>query len=76
MMRVYDAGGDVIETHEHAGDFTEPFAARQVGATEVSTCCALSGRPRNQIACSDQVSGVISSGDQNQSDMQSVFATN
>ena len=24
MIRVYDAGGNVIETHEHNGDFREP----------------------------------------------------
>jgi hypothetical protein len=24
VIRVYDAAGNVIETHEHAGDFTEP----------------------------------------------------
>ena len=24
MIRVYDAAGNVIETHEHTGDFVEP----------------------------------------------------
>ena len=24
VMRVYDVAGNVIETHEHAGDFKEP----------------------------------------------------
>ena len=24
VVRVYDAAGNVIETHEHAGDFKEP----------------------------------------------------
>jgi hypothetical protein len=24
VIRVYDDAGDVIETHEHAGDFKEP----------------------------------------------------
>jgi hypothetical protein len=24
MIRVYDEAGNVIETHEHAGDFKEP----------------------------------------------------
>ena len=24
VIRVYDAAGNVIETHEHAGDFKEP----------------------------------------------------
>ena len=24
VIRVYDEAGDVIETHEHAGDFKEP----------------------------------------------------
>ena len=24
VIRVYDAAGNVIETHEHKGDFTEP----------------------------------------------------
>jgi hypothetical protein len=24
VIRVYDAAGTVIETHEHKGDFTEP----------------------------------------------------
>ena len=24
VIRVYDADGNVIETHEHAGDFVEP----------------------------------------------------
>ena len=24
VIRVYDAGGNVIETHEHKGDFKEP----------------------------------------------------
>jgi hypothetical protein len=24
VIRVYDAAGNVIETHEHAGDFVEP----------------------------------------------------
>jgi hypothetical protein len=25
-MRIYDAAGAVIETHEHAGDFKEPWS--------------------------------------------------
>jgi len=25
VIRVYDAAGNVIETHEHAGDFKEPW---------------------------------------------------
>jgi hypothetical protein len=24
VIRVYDAAGNMIETHEHAGDFVEP----------------------------------------------------
>jgi len=24
LIRVYDGAGNVIETHEHKGDFTEP----------------------------------------------------
>jgi hypothetical protein len=27
VIRVYDDAGDVIETHQHKGDFREPFAA-------------------------------------------------
>jgi hypothetical protein len=27
VIRVYDEAGNVIETHEHAGDFKEPCAA-------------------------------------------------
>ena len=26
VIRVYDEAGNVIETHEHAGDFKEPLA--------------------------------------------------
>jgi hypothetical protein len=26
VLRVYDDAGNVIETHEHAGDFKEPVA--------------------------------------------------
>ena len=29
MIRVYDASGNVIETHEHTGDFKEPLLAIQ-----------------------------------------------
>ena len=29
VIRVYDAAGNVIETHEHAGDFKEPLRAKQ-----------------------------------------------
>jgi hypothetical protein len=25
MIRVYDAAGNMIETHEHAGEFREPW---------------------------------------------------
>jgi hypothetical protein len=25
VIRLYDSAGNVIETHEHAGDFKEPF---------------------------------------------------
>jgi hypothetical protein len=25
VIRVYDAAGNVIETHDHTGDFKEPF---------------------------------------------------
>jgi hypothetical protein len=27
VIRVYDESGNVIETHEHAGDFKEEFVA-------------------------------------------------
>jgi len=27
VIRVYDAAGNVIETHEHKGDFKEPVSA-------------------------------------------------
>jgi hypothetical protein len=27
VIRVYDAAGNVIETHEHKGDFKEPRAS-------------------------------------------------
>jgi hypothetical protein len=27
VIRVYDAAGNVIETHEHKGDFKEPWAS-------------------------------------------------
>jgi hypothetical protein len=27
LIRVYDAAGNVIETHEHAGDFKEAFCS-------------------------------------------------
>ena len=30
VIRVYDAAGNVIETHEHAGDFKEPGSARRL----------------------------------------------
>jgi len=32
VIRVYDAAGNVIETHEHKGDFKEPW-------TGLSTAC-------------------------------------
>ena len=28
MIRVYDSVGNVIETHEHKGDFKEPYRSR------------------------------------------------
>jgi len=28
VIRVYDAAGNVIETHEHAGEFTSPSRTR------------------------------------------------
>jgi hypothetical protein len=34
VIRVYDDAGDVIETHEHAGEFKEPWAL-----------CALNKKP-------------------------------
>ena len=27
VIRVYDAAGNVVETHEHTGDFKEPSAS-------------------------------------------------
>jgi hypothetical protein len=33
VIRVYDAAGNVIETHEHAGDFKEPLRAKQKAHT-------------------------------------------
>ena len=30
VIRVYDHAGNVIETHEHKGDFKERFATRDV----------------------------------------------
>jgi hypothetical protein len=30
VIRVYDKTGDVIETHEHAGEFKEPYAFRSI----------------------------------------------
>jgi len=33
VIRVYDAPGNVIETHEHAGDFKERERAKQKAAT-------------------------------------------
>jgi hypothetical protein len=30
VIRVYDAAGNVIETHEHAGEFKEPWRSRFV----------------------------------------------
>jgi hypothetical protein len=31
VIRVYDAAGDVIETHEHAGDFKDPLTSTVCG---------------------------------------------
>jgi hypothetical protein len=33
MIRVYDAVGNVIETHEHKGDFKERKRGKQKAAT-------------------------------------------
>jgi len=33
VIRVYDEAGNVIETHEHAGDFKEPLYVTQKAAT-------------------------------------------
>ena len=33
VIRVYDEAGNVIETHEHGGDFTHPCEAGNVIAT-------------------------------------------
>ena len=34
VIRVYDAAGNVIETHEHVGDFKEPYrCVKQKAAT-------------------------------------------
>ena len=33
VIRVYDEAGDVIETHEHAGEFKEPYRVKQKAAT-------------------------------------------
>ena len=30
VIRVFDESGTVIETHEHAGDFQEPFQERNL----------------------------------------------
>ena len=30
MIRVYDEAGNVIETHEHKGEFKDNFAARPI----------------------------------------------
>jgi hypothetical protein len=35
VIRVYDGAGNVIETHEHKGDFKEPFCDLE-GAKEAS----------------------------------------
>jgi hypothetical protein len=34
VVRVYDAAGDVIETHEHAGDFKDPLPITVCGFTD------------------------------------------
>ena len=31
MIRVYDAAGNVVETHEHKGDFKEGSAIKMFG---------------------------------------------
>jgi hypothetical protein len=33
VIRVYDNAGNVIETHDHAGDFKEPSRVKQKAAT-------------------------------------------
>jgi hypothetical protein len=33
IMRSYHSAGNVIETHEHAGDFKEPWRVKQKAAT-------------------------------------------
>jgi hypothetical protein len=33
VIRLYDESGNVIETHEHAGDFKEPYRVKQKAAT-------------------------------------------
>jgi hypothetical protein len=33
LIRIYDAAGNVIETHEHAGDFKEWQRVKQKAAT-------------------------------------------
>jgi len=38
VIRVYDAAGNVIETHEHAGDFRE-VGSNQRGAAAAQAAC-------------------------------------
>jgi len=41
VIRVYDDAGNVIETHEHAGDFKEPYALRGTAVCDSIPLCGL-----------------------------------
>src|SRR4029453_13934164 len=66
VIRVYDLAGNVIETHEHAGDFKEfcktparkPFARAKINAASFSSATFFHGHSRvlrNFSTCSRPV---------------------
>src|SRR2546430_9941638 len=48
VIRVYDDAGNVIETHEHAGDFKENMDAGRMGS--ISWRRRMEGRRQHEIA--------------------------
>jgi hypothetical protein len=45
VIRVYDEAGNVIQTHEHAGEFKEPWTlALEIGCTATPRACVALAR--------------------------------
>ena len=58
VIRVYDEAGNVLETHEHAGDFKEPWAFSINNAIPKTRMILLVALPHRPVRAAGRESGV------------------